>query len=288
MNRRRILVTGASGFTGRYVVSALKNAGFEPYALKANLCDATSLEAEVVGLKPFAAIHLAGIAYVGHGNPADFYRVNLIGTLSLLQALAASGSVTGPVVLSSSANIYGNAYQNEEIQESFLPQPVNDYAVSKLAMEKMAALWFPRLSITVVRPFNYTGVGQSENFVVPKIVTAFRERQPELILGNIRVWRNFSDVRDVARWYVEIIKKNIIGGTFNFCSKQVVSIEEIVLLCQELSGHEVKIRSASSLKRKNELVRLAGDCTLIENALGDAWAPKFNMRQTLSWMLMNK
>ena len=76
MTGRRVLVTGASGFTGRYVWQALQHAGFQPYALSSDLCDESAVKKEVALLKPDAVLHLAGIAYVGHGNPADFYHVN--------------------------------------------------------------------------------------------------------------------------------------------------------------------------------------------------------------------
>ena len=288
MNGCRVLITGASGFTGQYVISALKKGGFVPCSLKANLCDEEAVKAEVVDLKPNAAIHLAGIAYVGHGNPADFYRVNLIGTLQLLQALESVGTVNGPIVLASSANIYGNSYQEEAIKESFQPRPINDYATSKLAMEEMAALWRNRLPITIVRPFNYTGVGQSEAFVVPKIVDAFRQRKYELSLGNIDVWRDFSDVRDVARWYTEIIKRNIIGQTLNFCSGRLISIYELICLCEDICKFTLKVVTKRNLQRENELIKLCGDRTRLQDLLGDTGEAQYTIRDTLKWMLINK
>lgn len=286
MTSHCVLVTGASGFTGRYVMKALIAAGYQAFSLRADLCDVAALNAEVAAVKPTAVIHLAGIAYVGHGNPADFYQVNLIGTLNLLQALETAGSITGPVVLASSANIYGNAYQGSTIAESFKPHPINDYAMSKHAMEEMASLWMGRLPISVVRPFNYTGVGQSASFVVPKIVSAFKERREELCLGNIDVWRDFSDVRDIARWYVEIIRRNIVGETVNFCSGKVVSLKDIISWCGEITQHSLIVRREVTLQRKNELLRLCGDRTHLRTLLGDALSPSCTLRQTLQWMLV--
>lgn len=287
MTGRRVLVTGASGFTGRYVWQALQHAGFQPYALSSDLCDESALKKEVALLKPDAVLHLAGIAYVGHGNPADFYHVNLIGTLHLLQALEGAGSITGPVVLASSANIYGNAYQKSAIKESFTPHPVNDYAMSKLAMEEMASLWQKRLPVTIVRPFNYTGAGQSSAFVVPKIVKAFREHHTELNLGNLSVWRDFSDVRDVSRWYTEILKQNITGETINFCSGKTVLLTDVIGWCEELTKLTLSVRSDTSLQRANELVRLCGDRAHLEKLMGKASMPEFSFRETLQWMLFN-
>ncbi len=288
MSGPRVLVTGASGFTGRYVWHALQHAGFDPYALSANLCDGTAVKEEVARLQPDAVLHLAGIAYVGHGNPADFYHVNLIGTLHLLQALEGAGSITGPIVLASSANIYGNAYQGSPIKESFEPHPENDYAMSKLAMEAMASLWQKRLPVTIVRPFNYTGAGQSSAFVVPKIVNAFREHHTELNLGNLSVWRDFSDVRDVSRWYTEILKQNITGEIINFCSGKTVLLTDIISWCKEFTGFLPTVRSTASLQRTNELVRLCGDRTHLEKLMGKASIPEFSFLETLQWMLFNK
>lgn len=286
MSNRRILITGATGFTGKYVLPALKKEGFEPCALRANLCDEKAVTAEVVGLQPCAALHLAGIAYVGHGNPADFYRVNLIGTFGLLQALERAGSVTGPVVLASSANIYGNSYQNEHIKEYFLPNPLNDYAISKHAMEEMGLLRKWRLPITIVRPFNYTGVGQSTTFIVPKIVSAFRNRSSLLNLGNIDVWRDFTDVRDVARWYVELIKRNINGEIINFCSGHLSSLRDVVMICEEISNHKLDVVSSTEFKRSNDLIRLCGDNSHLKELIGKDGNTQFDIRETIHWMMM--
>ncbi len=285
MSSLRVLVTGADGFTGRYVVPALRKASFEPCVLVSNLCKAEDLQKEISDIKPNAVLHLAGIAYVGHGNPADFYHVNLIGTLNLLQAIEKAGSVTGSVVLASSANIYGSAYQGVPIKELFLPCPMNDYAVSKLAMEEMASLWRQRLPICVVRPFNYTGVGQATSFAVPKIVEAFKKRETELNLGNLSVSRDFSDVRDVARWYCEILQRKIAGETVNFCSGKEVSLKDIISLCSKFTEHSLTIKSDVTLCRTNELASLCGDRQHLEHLLGTAALPQHTMQTTLHWML---
>lgn len=292
MSKPRVLVTGASGFTGHYVCKELTNQGFDVFALTAdgslegeliNLCSYDDVLACVDNIRPESVIHLAAIAFVGHAAPNDFYRVNVEGTLNLLRALEEIGSIRGTVVLASSANIYGNAYQQNSIRECFEPQPVNDYAVSKLSMEYVARLHMRYLPIVIVRPFNYTGVGQSENFLVPKIVKAFRERQAKLELGNLDVSRDFSDVRDIARYYSKIVSLKISGEIVNFCSGEATELKDIIAKCEKMTGHTVEIRSIAEFKRNNELKHLTGNPSYLKTLLD--CQSLYKIDDTLSWMM---
>ena len=88
-------------------------------------------------------------------------------------------------IIASSANIYGNTTAGA-ISEKVPPNPANDYAVSKLAMEYLVRTYMNRLGIVITRPFNYTGVGQNSRFLIPKIVAHFVERRPQIELGNLK------------------------------------------------------------------------------------------------------
>lgn len=292
----RVLVTGLNGFTGQHLAGVLQRAGYEvhgtvrsdetPDATRhiADLADVDGLRRVIAHVAPRHVVHLAAVSFVAHDDVDAIYRTNVVGTRNLLRALADSGGVAaglGTVLLASSANIYGNA-PVDPIPEEQPPHPANDYAVSKSAMEQMAALWTDKLPITLVRPFNYTGAGQSKQFLIPKIVDAFARRAPQLELGNLDVDRDFSDVRDVVDAYHRLLEASP-RGTFNICSERGCSLREVLRLVSELSGHHVDVRVNPAFVRANEVKSLRGSATRLRTLLPD-WQPR-PLRDTLAWML---
>ena len=193
----KVLVTGAFGFTGRYVVAALRAAGYDPVPLRTNLTDKKALTNEVLSVNPSHVVHLAGVSYVASDDVNSIYNVNVVGSVNLLEALSALNSDTLKVILASSASVYGDV-KVRSVSEKYVPQPVNHYGCSKLAMEHMAQNYRDKFDIIIARPFNYTGVGQNERFLIPKIIAAYANGNTSLELGNINVSREFNDVRDVS------------------------------------------------------------------------------------------
>jgi len=183
----RLLLTGARGFTGRYLTQAAQAAGHEVVPLVANLTDAAAVADEVAAVRPEVVAHLAAISFVAHADATAFYAVNTVGSTNLLAALAQLPQPPQRVLLASSANVYGNCPVSP-ITEAQPPAPVNHYAMSKLAMETLARTWMDRLPIVITRPFNYTGPGQAEQFVIPKLITHFARRAPLVELGNLSHW----------------------------------------------------------------------------------------------------
>jgi GDP-6-deoxy-D-talose 4-dehydrogenase len=253
----RILVTGAEGFTGVYFTKAALLNQHEVIALKADLNDIVALNNEVKSIGPDAVVHLAAISYVGHDSIEDFYRVNVIGTENLLKAIGAS-SIKPRILIASSANVYGNPTV-EEIDESVVPVPLNHYAISKLSMEFMVKTWFDKLPIVITRPFNYTGVGQHEYFLIPKIVNHFKRKEKIIELGNLNISRDFSDVRDVASAYVKLIESDVSSKVVNICSGIATSLNEIVEQMNKIAGYEIEVTVNSKFVRENDIVRLCGN-----------------------------
>jgi nucleoside-diphosphate-sugar epimerase len=294
----KVLVTGATGFTGRYLAPALTAAGHEVHGTthgagaavegiaqlhEVDLTDAKAVERLVAGVSPDKVVHLAAIAFVAHADVAEMYRVNILGTRNLLATLAAASSKPEAVILASSANVYGNAREGR-LDESVPPAPANDYAVTKAAAENIAALYRDRLPIIVTRPFNYTGAGQSTDFVIPKIVDHARRRAAVIELGNLDVERDFSDVRGVADAYARLLDcPAAIGGIFNICSGRHHSLREVIALVEEISGHSMSIKVNPAFVRRDEVHRLYGDNSLLSRAIGPLQMPP--LKDTLQWML---
>ena len=295
----KVLITGADGFTGRYLAQTLYEAGHEVHGLVqrtvpegvygvsvchvADLSDAQGLAQVVKAVQPDKVAHLAAIAFVAHGDATAMYNTNLVGTRNLLEALAAGPFSLTAVLLASSANIYGNALEGC-LDELTPPAPANDYAVSKLAMEYMARLYAQRLPLVVVRPFNYTGVGQAESFLIPKIVSHVRRRSPLLELGNLEVARDFSDVRNVVQLYHRLLCSPVaVGQTFNVCSGTAHTLTEVIQMVKEISGHDFEVQVNPDFVRPNEVKRLLGNRSKLDGVVGTV--AEIALEDTLRWML---
>lgn len=291
---KHVLVTGVAGFTGRYLHDELARHGYRVSGLgsapvegehyyQADLGDVARLKDVLDQVRPDVVVHLAALAFVAHGRAEDFYAVNLVGTRNLLEAVASCGKCPESVLLASSANVYGNS-SGGLLDEQTPPAPANDYAVSKLAMEYMSRLWQDKLPIVIARPFNYTGVGQGVNFLIPKIVDHFRRRAEFIELGNLDVSRDFSDVRNVVHGYRRLIEvPEAIGQTINVSSGKAWSLREVVGMCEELTGHRIDLRVNPTFVRPNEVKTLSGDNARLSRLIG-GWDGA-DLKATLRWML---
>ncbi|MGV2289759.1 GDP-mannose 4,6-dehydratase [Trinickia sp. YCB016] len=294
---RRALVTGLAGFTGQHMADYLEDAGYEVWGTvspeltdadsnrhlvsSVDLLDAEGMKALVADARPDVVVHLAGAAHVANGTAGNTYLVNIVGTRNLLSALASLDKPPRAVLLASSANVYGNT-PVELLDESIAPSPANDYAVSKLAMEHAARLWTDRLPIIVARPFNYTGVGQREDYLLPKIVGHHARREAKISLGNLNVSRDFSDVRNVVAIYGSLLEAAPAGETFNICSGVGHSLGEVLAMLARIAGYEIEVFVDPRFLRANEVHRLVGSNRKLQRAIGRV--PVTPLAETLEWM----
>jgi nucleoside-diphosphate-sugar epimerase len=280
----RLLLTGSEGFTGKYIANAAIASGYEVFPLKADLTDLSLLQQEVYAIKPTYVIHLAAISDVNDCHQENYYRVNLFGALNLLRAIGGLKKVPQKVILASSANVYG-ANSGRLINEERAPKPANQYAMSKLAMEYMSALHAEHLPIIFTRPFNYTGVGHDNRFIVPKIVEHFMQGKNQIELGNFEVEREYNDVRNVAQIYVDLLLKGKAGEIYNLASGRTYSLAVVIHFLQNITGQTIKVITKPEFMRKNDIPVLSGDPKKLEACIGKVhWR---ELQDTLSWMLAN-
>ncbi|KVL21730.1 NAD-dependent epimerase/dehydratase family protein [Burkholderia sp. MSMB1826] len=298
---RRAFVTGLTGFTGRYMAERLQAAGYDVWGTIApgaprpadpafahctlvpvDLLDADAMRAAAADARPDAVVHLAARAHVAQDEPSQTYAVNIVGTRNLLAALAGLDRRPSAVLLASSANVYGNSTAGV-LDETVAPAPANDYAVSKLAMEYAAKLWADRLPIVIARPFNYTGVGQSDAYLLPKLVAHYASNAPRISLGNLDVSRDFSDVRDVTAAYLKLIEAAPAGETFNVCSERAYSLKEVLAMLSRIAGYVIDVTIDPRFVRHNEVKSLSGSRDKLRRAVGEL--PVTPLDETLRWMV---
>nr|WP_311526680.1 GDP-mannose 4,6-dehydratase [uncultured Ralstonia sp.] len=282
--RKRAFVTGLSGFTGCYLRARLLEAGCEVMGIsqaaspelgtvQCDLSDQSALTDILRGFQPHYVVHLAAIAYVAHDSPLEFYRVNVLGSETLLRAIEEANLAPEKVLIASSANVYGNAV-SLPIDENAIPAPTNHYANSKLAMEMITRNWFDRLPIVITRPFNYTGFGQAENFLVPKIVKHFAQGAETIRLGNLDVSRDISDVSFLVEAYYRLLQTPARSVVVNVCGGKCHSIADILQTMEKLSGRALRVEVDPQLVRGAEVVRLFGDRSRLNTLIGDLPSPE--------------
>lgn len=286
---KKVLLTGVDGFTGKYVAKELTEKGYQVIGLVYKhagegqvACDLTDKQAVkncLTEVKPDYVIHLAALSFVGHADQKAFYNVNVFGALNILEMAKEIGISFKKVIFASSANIYGNPIAIEKIDESVAPAPVNHYAMSKLAMEHMAKLWFDDFPLLITRPFNYTGPEQAEQFLIPKIVSHFKKKAAEIELGNIDVYRDFSDVRDIAKAYVRLVESDTRSEIVNLCSGNVSSLSSIISKMEDIAGYKINVKVNPAFVRSNEIKVLGGDNSKLVSLTG--FKPTITIDQTL-------
>lgn len=276
-----ILVTGANGFTGRHFRRVAESVGHTVWPLAADLTDKSAVLDEVTRARPTAVVHLAAISFVAHIDEIAFYNVNVLGTLNLLAALEALPVMPSKVLLASSANVYGNCIASP-IAETQPPCPVNHYANSKLAMENMALTYADRLPLLIARPFNYTGIGQGQQFLIPKLVHHFALRARSIELGNLHVEREFNDVRMICEAYLGLLTYGLPGEVYNVCTGRPYTLKQVIGTLEQITGHSLDVQVNPAFVRANEVRRLCGNADKLIGCIGRL--EDRSLTETLTWM----
>jgi GDP-4-dehydro-6-deoxy-D-mannose reductase len=281
----RAFVTGGAGFAGRHLLDLLPGAT-APAREELDLLDGDAVRAAVRESAPTVVWHLAALASVGRSwdAPAETISENVAITVNLLEAVRQEAPQAA-VVLISSGEIYGPPEQLPVDEQAAL-RPQNPYAVSKAACDLLGGQYADATGLRVVRlrPFNHTGPGQSDDYVVGTLTRQVAEaeaagRSEALVrTGNPDSARDFSDVRDVARAYVAAAELD--PGVYNVASGRAVSVRELIELVRAAARIPVLHEVDPARVRAHDVPEVRGSAERLRAATG--WTPEIPLQRTVA------
>jgi nucleoside-diphosphate-sugar epimerase len=308
LTNRTVLVAGGAGFVGSAVIRELLEDGAKVVCLDNYLhgtwsnvehCKGplTVIQADVIEwwkiiklLKDYEVeyiIDCIGDTYVpsSYEMPLRFFNINLQGTFNLLMAARLCG--VKRVVYVSSTEVYGQP-NSERFTESMPLSPLNTYAVSKLAADRLCFSLYTEHQVPVViaRIFNCYGPRATHPYIIPEIISQL-SRGSVLKLGNIKAVRDLTYVHDTARALIEVLISEIDNGdVVNVGSDNAYSVEGLAVKIAEIMGvSDLQIKVDQTRFRHLDLNYLRCDNTKLKQYTG--WTPivsiEEGLQMTLNW-----
>jgi len=300
----RALITGVGGFVGRHLLQHLRESGDEVFGIGrpidcvglpddvhvhlTDLSDRAAVEQTVKDTRPEAIYHLAAQSSTGESlvDPWATLSNNLLGQLNLLEATLRQ-ELRPRVLIVGSSDEYGHLRPEDVPTDENVPlRPTTPYAVSKVGQDVMGYQYFAqhKLPVIRVRPFNHTGPGHDQRFVIPSFAKQLAEmevgdREPELKVGNVDVERDFCDARDMVRAYRLALVAGIPGDVYNLGRGQSVRIADVVNELIGLCRLPVTVSVDEALLRPSDVPRQEADTRKFTALTG--WHPVIPWHTTL-------
>jgi GDP-4-dehydro-6-deoxy-D-mannose reductase len=299
----KILIFGVGGFVGSYLSKEFMEHGYRVVGTdkvkgvmlpkqvdfyESDLMNTTDVEALVNKVQPDIIVNLAAVSSVGDSwnIPQATMQVNVIGALNILEAARKSTYRPKILFVGSSEEYVSSEFP---INEDRKLNACNPYGISKVTQEMFAKLYREQygLKIYYVRPFNHTGVGQRDSFVLPSFCKQVAEIEKSgksnvMKVGNIKVRRDFSHVRDIVRAYRMIVESDNCELAYNVGSGCAHSLEEILRYVISLSSQKIDIEIDRNRFRPTDQPVVCCDYNLIKTELG--WEPHYTVFDAMKEM----
>ena len=299
----RVLIFGAGGFVGSYLCKEFLNNGYkvsgtdkgEGSALpsevdfyKTDLMQADEVKKLIGQIQPDIIVNLAAISSVGASwnMPQTTMAINVIGALNIMEAARKSEQKPRILFFGSSEEY---VISENPLDENTQLNANNPYGISKVTQEQLAKLYREQygLKIYCVRPFNHTGIGQRDTFVLPSFCKQVAEidksgKDGKIQVGNLKVKRDFSHVKDVVRAYRMIVESDNCNQIYNVGSGNAYSLEDMLTYIIGLSDQNIEIEVDQNRIRPTDQPVICCDRSLIGKELG--WEPQYNVYDALREM----
>jgi GDP-4-dehydro-6-deoxy-D-mannose reductase len=294
----RALVTGATGFAGAHLVSALRFDGVDAVGtslsqpqgdgiVQVDLTDPHAVVALVRDVRPDTVYHLAAFASPGlsHKQPVEAVTSTVTMQINLFQACMSLG-LKPRILVVSSGQIYGmTADAQLPLTETSPMDFSSPYSVAKAAQENLVSMYAKLgLESVIARPFNHIGPGQRPGYLVSDLAKQIAELERagggSLLVGNLDSRRDFTDVRDIVRAYILLAAKGVAGEAYNVCSGKSRSGHQILDLLLRNARTKIHIEKDPARMRPADIPDLRGDSRKIHVDTG--WSPTIPIEQTLS------
>ena len=296
--RKRVLITGVNGFVGKYLTNEFRENGYfiiglgvekknryyvdEYYSVDILFKD--ELYETLKVSRPNIIVHLAaqGDTQISWQKPHETISINVLGSLNILDAIRQIDFKITCLMVGSSS-VYANSLT--PINENSLIDPSSPYAVSKLAQEQLAELYRKQYGIQTIltRSFNHLGIGQSEKSSISsfckQVAEAKIKKEKTISVGNITVYRDFTDVRDIVKAYRLLCERSDLHGVYNIGSGKAVSLEKILDYLINISKSNIRVFIDPERVRKMDNSYVCCDNSKMQLETG--WTPSINIFDTI-------
>lgn len=307
---REIVISGINGFVGKHVAELAKQLGYSVTGIgreaepsegvvssldsyqQCNLMDNTNVrQLRLCGA--YAIIHLAGLSSVAESfkKPALYEDGNMHITNNLLSE-ASTQKFGGRVIIVSTGALY-DANQQMPLNESSAISENSPYAVGKIRAEKVAKDFRAQgMDVVIARPFNHVGPDQGPGFLVPdlyeQLVKASADSTDEILVGNLATKRDYTDVRDIAKAYLELVSsKSLNHDTYNICSgKSISGLDVLNILKDSMNLTDIDVKIDQSKVRPTDAMDIIGDNSRIKGDTG--WSPQSSADQAIRDFVSSK
>lgn len=299
----KVLIFGAGGFVGQYLAREFLTHGYavcgsditekaelpEGVAYyKGDLLDAKQVEQLILAQQPQIVVNLAAISSVGASwsIPQTTVSVNVVGALNILEAARKCEQLPKVLFVGSSEEYEA---MDTPMDEATPLNANNPYGISKMTQENFAKLYRERCGMKVycVRPFNHTGVGQRDSFVLPSFCKQAAEIQKSgqagvIKVGNLAAQRDFSSVKDIVRAYRMIVESDDCTKVYNVGSGKAYSLQKMLEHIVSLCTVPVTVQIDPERFRPVDTPVVCCDHRAITRDLG--WKPEYSIFEVLEEM----